>query len=147
MRRDCGSLRGGSRLRINGPGNAICVWEVGEDAAPANLAFFHFHELESVTLARLYIAERKPDAALKILQSSRSQITWRFTLVVTALAVCTAEAVTTNLLRDDELQAGLRGLLNKLWDLNLSLLAVTRLGGYETTRGACAPASATPDSN
>jgi hypothetical protein len=44
-------------------------------------------------------------------------------------------------------QAGLRGLLNKLWDLNLSLLAVTRLGGYETTRGACAPASATPDSN
>jgi len=48
--------------------------EVGEDAAPANLAFFHFHELESVTLARLYIAERKPDAALKILQSLEDEM-------------------------------------------------------------------------
>jgi len=43
-------------------------------------------------------------------------------------------------------QAGLRGLLNKLWDLNLSVLAVTRLAGHETTRSACAPASATPGS-
>jgi LuxR family transcriptional regulator, maltose regulon positive regulatory protein len=50
------------------------IWEVGKDTAPANPTFFHFHELESVTLARLYIAERKPDAALKILQSLENEM-------------------------------------------------------------------------
>lgn len=44
-------------------------------------------------------------------------------------------------------QAALRGLLNKLWDLNLPLLAVTRLAGFETTRGSRAPSSTTPGSD
>jgi LuxR family transcriptional regulator, maltose regulon positive regulatory protein len=44
-------------------------FEVGEEVAPAYPTFFHFQELESVTLARLYIAERKPDEALRILES------------------------------------------------------------------------------
>lgn len=44
-------------------------------------------------------------------------------------------------------QAGLRGLLNRLWDLNLPLLAVTRLAGYERARATYAPSSTTPDGN
>lgn len=32
-------------------------------------------------------------------------------------------------------QAGLRGLLNRIWDLNLRLLSVAYLAGYETTWG------------
>ncbi len=40
-------------------------------------------------------------------------------------------------------QAGLRGVLNKLWDLNLRLLAVAYLAGRETTRDANEP-STTP---
>ncbi len=43
--------------------------EAGEVSAPVKPQFFHFHELESVTLARLYIAERKPDKALKVLKT------------------------------------------------------------------------------
>lgn len=41
----------------------------GEDDAPDNPTFFHFLELESITLARLYIAEGKPNEALRILES------------------------------------------------------------------------------
>jgi hypothetical protein len=38
-------------------------------------------------------------------------------------------------------QAALRGLLNRLWDLNLPLLAVTRLTSYEIAGGRRALAS------
>jgi hypothetical protein len=44
-------------------------------------------------------------------------------------------------------QAGLRGLLNKLWDLNLPLVAVTRLAGDESARATYAPSSTTPGGN
>jgi LuxR family transcriptional regulator, maltose regulon positive regulatory protein len=48
--------------------------EASQDAAPAHRAFFHFHELEQVTLARLYIAQRKADEALKVLNSLESEM-------------------------------------------------------------------------
>jgi hypothetical protein len=44
-------------------------------------------------------------------------------------------------------QAGLRGLLNKLWDLNLRILAVTHLAGNETIWGTRAPSTTTPGSS
>jgi hypothetical protein len=44
-------------------------------------------------------------------------------------------------------QAGLRGLLNKLWDLNLRLLAVAYLDGHETTRDTRELSTTTPGSN
>ncbi len=44
-------------------------------------------------------------------------------------------------------QAGLRGLLNKLWDLNLRLLAVTNLAGDENIWGTRSPSATTPGSS
>lgn len=48
--------------------------EAGQDAAPAYPAFFHLHELQLIILARLYIAERKSDEALKVLESLEDEM-------------------------------------------------------------------------
>jgi LuxR family transcriptional regulator, maltose regulon positive regulatory protein len=50
------------------------VLEVGEDKPSVHPLFFHFHELQGITLARLYIAERNPAEALKILASLEDEM-------------------------------------------------------------------------